>query len=135
MPGGLRLSGNSFSRRLDRAAALMPKHDDELRSKMLDCVLDAPDYLVIQDVARNSNYKKIAQSLIEDDLGRSARISTADDNGERVLAGSDFRSARGRLTRMLELARGESLVTGFQKREGIGGGDFLGVGMFWLFGQ
>jgi hypothetical protein len=48
--------------------------------------LDAADLRGRDDVARHADDKQVAEALIEDDLGRHARIRTAEDNGQRFLA-------------------------------------------------
>ena len=54
---------------------------------MLDRILDAAHRFVIQHIARDPDHKHIAQTLIEHQFGRSARVRAAEDNGKRVLAG------------------------------------------------
>ncbi len=48
--------------------------------------LDAADLRGRNDVARHADDEQVAEALIEDDLGRYARIRTAEDDGQRFLA-------------------------------------------------
>jgi hypothetical protein len=47
--------------------------------------LDRPNLRGGDDVSRNPNDEQVAESLIEDDLGRNTRIRTTKDNCERLL--------------------------------------------------
>ena len=69
---------------------------------MLDCILDASEFVAVDDFPSRPDDKEIADVLIEDDLRRRARIRAADDDGEGCW---DFAvSARRALVGFEELA-------------------------------
>src|SRR5712691_9970642 len=46
------------------------------------------------DVAGDANDEEVPQALVEDDLGGNARIRTAENDGERLLAGGQLGASR-----------------------------------------
>ena len=74
-----------FQRREDGAALRVSEHDDEPRAEPRRRELDAAHLRRCDDVAGNADHEQIAETLIEDDFGRHARIGTAEDDRERHL--------------------------------------------------
>jgi hypothetical protein len=70
----------------DRAALLMPENYDQLRTQVLDCVLDAAEDRVIGDVSSHSDYKQIAQALIKQQLRRDSRVRAAQNHCKWMLS-------------------------------------------------
>ena len=58
---------------------------NERRAEALDGKLDAADLRRGDDVARDPDDEEIAKALVEDDLGRDARVGAAEHDGERLL--------------------------------------------------
>ena len=84
-----------FERGQDRAALRVPEHDDQPRAEPRGGELDAADLRRRDDVAGDADDEQIAEPLIEDDLGRHARVGAAEDDRERLLPASARRGARG----------------------------------------
>ena len=63
----------------------MPEDNDELHSDDLRCVFHAAEFVVVNDVARDADPEDVADSLIEDDLDRIARIHAREDRRKRML--------------------------------------------------
>lgn len=71
----------------DRATARVTKDHDETGGKLSRGEFDAADLGWTDNVARDADHEKVAQPLIENDLYRSPRIGTSQDNRERFLTG------------------------------------------------
>ena len=56
--------------------------------------LDAADLGRRHDVSSDADDKQVAEALVEDDLGRHARIGTTEDDGERLLPRGQLAPAR-----------------------------------------
>ena len=78
----------------DRAALRVAEHDDEARAEALRGELDAADLRRRDDVAGDADDEQVAEPLVEDDLGRHARVGAAEDDRERLLAGGELCAAR-----------------------------------------
>src|SRR6266550_8531389 len=99
----------------------MPKNNDESCSKMVDCVLDAAQRIVIHQIAGRANDEEVPDVLIENDFGRGARISAADDDGKRMLVLRGFRAARGDRFASAHFALSKALVAGLQTTKSLVG--------------
>src|SRR4051794_26617866 len=108
-----------FKRRLDRAAARMAEHHDQTRSEPFGGELDAADSRRCDDVARDTDHEKIAESLVEDDFRGNARIGTAEDDRERLLPVRKLAATRRRREDILAAARDEPAVSFAQAFEGF----------------
>jgi hypothetical protein len=62
--------------------------------KPLGGELDAADLRRGDDVAGDADDEEVAEPLVEDELGRHARVGAAEDDGERLLAGGELAPAR-----------------------------------------
>src|SRR6267378_1718300 len=72
-----------------RGAAWRVSHDDgQPRVEALGRELDAAHLRRRDDIARDADDEQVAETLAEDELGRNARIGTAEHDGERLLAGA-----------------------------------------------
>src|SRR5437667_4862054 len=58
---------HAVDRALDCAAARVPEHHDELRAD-LDRVFEAPELIIVHDVAAHAHGEDVADPLVEDDL-------------------------------------------------------------------
>ena len=83
--------------RLDGTTASVAQHHDKSRAEMLDRVFNAAQLIVPHDFPSRADDEKVTNVLIENDLGRRARIGTADDDGEGMLraGGGHAAGARG----------------------------------------
>ena len=63
----------------------MPQHHDESRAEPLGGELDAADLRRGDDVAGDTDDKKVTKALIEDVLRRHPRIGASENDGERLL--------------------------------------------------
>jgi hypothetical protein len=97
----------------------MPKNDDESSAQIRHRVLDAAQRIVIHEIAGGADHEEVTDVLIEDDFGRSPRISTTDDNGKRMLFLCGFRAAGGDGLARADFALSESLVAGLQATESL----------------
>ena len=70
----------------NRSALRVAQHDDQPRPVALRRELDAADLRGRDDVAGDADDEEIAEPLVEDDFGRHARVGTAQDDRERLLA-------------------------------------------------
>ena len=71
-----------------------PEHDDQARAKARGGELDAADLRGRDDVAGDADHEQVAQPLVEDDLGRHARVGAAQDDGEGLLPGNQRAAPR-----------------------------------------
>ncbi len=65
----------------------MAQNDDEAGAKAFRRIFHASDLRGCNHIPRDSNHKKIAQSLIENELGRNSGIGAANDDGKGLLSG------------------------------------------------
>ena len=70
----------------DSPALLMPKNDDQFRSKVLDGILNTGENVIIDYVACHANHKQISQALVEQQFWRNTRIGAAENHRKRMLA-------------------------------------------------
>ena len=77
---GLPRAGHRLERRVDGATARVSEHHHQLDSETLDCELHAPDARGGDDIPRDADDEQVSQPLIEDDLGRDARIREVGKN-------------------------------------------------------
>ena len=73
----------------------MAEHDDEPRVELLGRELDAADLRRRDDVAGDADDEQVAEPLIEDDLGRHARVGAAEHDRERLLPLGELVAPRG----------------------------------------
>ena len=71
---------------LDRAAGVVPEHDNRLGALDLGCIFEAADNIRVDDVAGDARAEHIADAQVENQFGRNAGIDAADNGGERCLA-------------------------------------------------
>ena len=64
----------------------VPEHHHQPRAKPRRGKFDAVHLRGCDDVACHTDYEQIAEALIEYELGRDARIGTAQHDRERLLA-------------------------------------------------
>lgn len=72
---------------LDRAAAGVAHHHQQLRTSHLVGKFKTAEDVFVDDVARHPGIEKVANALVQNDLGRGARVDARDHAGQRVLAG------------------------------------------------
>src|SRR5882724_8333962 len=75
----------ALQRSLDCTATLMTQDHDQARAQVCDCVLDAAQCMVVDQIASCANDEKVTQVLVEDQLGRGAGIGASENDSERVL--------------------------------------------------
>ena len=114
----------------DRAALRVAEHDDQPRAEALGGELDAADLRRRDDVAGDADDEQVAQALVEDDLGRHARVGAAEDDRERLLPGGEPRRA-WLATRPAAHVRDEAAVALAQSLERVAGGDQRHGGLPW----
>ena len=71
----------------DGAALRVSEHHHEPRAEPRRRELHAVNLRRGDDVARHADDEQVAEALIEDHLGRHARVGAAQDDGERLLTG------------------------------------------------
>ena len=95
--------------------------------KPLGRELDAPYQRGGDDVAGDPDHKEIAESLVEDDLGRDPGIGAAEDDGEWLLPFGQLRSAGLMEHRRAAADAGvEAEIAGPESGEGFVGRDHGG---------
>jgi hypothetical protein len=72
----------------------VPKNNDQFGAQVLDCILDATENGVVNDVPGNSYDEEIAQSLIEEQLRRNSGVGTTEDHSKWVLPGNQLAPPR-----------------------------------------
>ena len=93
-----------------RAARVVPEHDEQRHVQHRDGVLERADDGLGDDLAGVADDEQVADSLVEDDLGREPRVAASEERGDGLLAGRDLGAALDILARMQGLAGDEALV-------------------------
>src|SRR5882724_2309791 len=101
----------------------MPENNDESCSKMVHCVLDAPQRMIIHQVAGSADDEEVPDALIKNYFGRRPRISAPDDDGKGMLFLRGFGAAGGDGLARANFVLSKSLVAGFQATESLIGSD------------
>ena len=114
----------AFHRGGNGTAVLVSHDDDQRHVQMFGRVLDTGGLIVARNVAGDADREDVAEPLVEDDLGRYARIGTCQDRGMRRLAGGQQMLAirglmwmqilLGDVMRVAGLELGERRVGGWQ---------------------
>jgi hypothetical protein len=107
--------------RLNGAAALMPKHDEQRRLEMHTGVLQRAHDLMRDDVARHTNDEQIAKARVEDQLRWHARIAASKNGRVGMLAAGELREDFLPDRREPRFAAHEALVAGDEPRERLVG--------------
>src|SRR6516162_10062685 len=118
----------------DGAALGMAHHDDEARPEACRRELDAADLRGGDDVPGDADHEKIAEALVEHELGRDARVGAPEDDRERLLAG-DEGGAMGRIGSPTDdrAARDEPAVSVPEANESLVGTEHSGT-FYFSFG-
>jgi len=98
-------------RSLHRAAVFMPEYDHEFGAEVLMCILDAAGDIRRDDVASDPDHEQVAETLIEDQFRRHARIAATQDDGEGVLAAAQSRESLLGDVAVFCFATDESLIS------------------------
>ena len=77
------------------AATRVTEHDDEPRMELRRRELHAADLRGRNHVAGHADHEQVAEPLIENDLGRHARVGATQDDRERLLALRELVAPRG----------------------------------------
>jgi hypothetical protein len=85
-------------------------HDDERDAQHGDGVLEAAEHGVGDDLAGVPHHEEVAEPLVEDDLGREARVAAAEERGGRALDVREGGAALDVLPRVPRLAGDEAGV-------------------------
>jgi hypothetical protein len=96
--------------RADRAALVVPEHDDERDAQHGHRVLEAAEHGVGDDLAGVADHEEVAEALVEDDLGREARVAAAEQRGGGALHVREGGAALDVLARVAGLAGDEAGV-------------------------
>ena len=114
----------AFHRRGHGTAVLVSHDDDQRHVQMFGRVLDAGGLVVARNVAGDADREDVAQPLVEDDLGRYARIGARQDRAMRSLTGGQqmltirglmwMQILLGGVMRIASLELGERRVGGWQ---------------------
>ncbi|SPF43787.1 hypothetical protein SBDP1_470058 [Syntrophobacter sp. SbD1] len=73
----------------DGSASLMAEHHNKRTAKVFDGILNTSQDNGVRDVSGNSDHKDLAQSPIEDDLGRDPGIRAGKYYGVGFLSGGE----------------------------------------------
>src|SRR5207247_3847398 len=101
----------ALQRSLDCTAALMTQDHDQARAQVRDCVFDAAQRMVVDQIASRANDEKVTEVLVEDQLGRSAGIGAPDNDREWVLGLGRLRATRCRRFALRYLTRRKAEIT------------------------
>lgn len=69
----------------DGATILMAHNENQWYAKVLDRVFDAADIHRINDLSGSSNHEDVAETDVEYQFGRDARIGATEDESKRLL--------------------------------------------------
>src|SRR5215475_12923574 len=105
--------------RFNGPATLVPQHQNQADTKVLDRVFDASPAFVVDDVACHAQYEEITESLVEYNFGRHTRIGATDDNGKRMLALCNFRATLCGLTGMLKATARVAFIAFLEFGDGL----------------
>ena len=101
----------------------MPENNDESCSKMVHCVLDAPQRMIIHQVAGSADDEEVPDALIKNYFGRRPRISAPDDDGKGMLFLRGFGAAGGDGLARADFVLSKSLVARLQTTDSLIGSD------------
>src|SRR5437016_14163450 len=101
----------ALQRSLDCTAALMTQDHDQARAQVRDCVFDAAQCMVVDQIPSRANDEKVPEVLVEDQLGRSAGIGASENDGERVLLLGCLCAPGGDGFTLGDLTRGKTEIT------------------------
>src|SRR5438034_6672564 len=101
-------SGIAGQSSLDGTATIVTDNNDETGAEMVHCVFDAAETVVIDQVACGADHEKVADVVIEDEFGRSARVGAAHYDGKGALRLRGFRSFGGIRFALRHLMGGET---------------------------
>src|SRR5262249_13148232 len=99
---------------LDRTAAVVTEDDDERYVEHRHRIFDGTQHRRIYGLPGGANHEYVAQSLVEDELGRHPAVRTAQYGSDRLLAGSKAGPVLDALAGVCGLAGNETLVTLFE---------------------
>src|SRR5439155_18396156 len=80
-------------------------------AQVRDCVFDAAQPMVVDQIARGADHKKVPDVLVEDDFGSCAGVRAAENNGERVLLLGCLCAPGGGGFTLGDLTRGKTEIT------------------------
>jgi len=104
-----------IDRALDGAAGGVTHDENEPGTRRGAGEFEAPEQVVIGDVARNARVEGVADPGVEDDLGWRARVDTAQYRGGRELA-ARRRTLLRQVVVWVHLPAAEALVAALQHR-------------------
>jgi hypothetical protein len=86
------------------------QHKDQAATQVIDCVFNASQVFIVDDVSGDAADEQITETLIKNNLRRHPRIGATDDDGERMLRLCQFCAPCRRLTGMLQIAAGITTI-------------------------
>ena len=104
-------------RRLHRPAPFVSENDEERRAQMHCRVLERAHHLRRDDVAGHAHDEELAESGVEQELWRHARVAAADDGGVGMLAPGEVGQDLFLHRRKPGLAAEEALVAGDEAQQ------------------
>ncbi len=118
-----------FDRGGDCAAIRVSEHHDEWHAQKLHRKFETGEPIVIGEIAREPDNKKIAGSLVERNFRGNARIRAAQDRGNRLLRTGPRRASGGKIPmcRLVGNIAGIALHEAAQRRIGT---DRVGLRLF-----
>ena len=111
---------------LHGAALVVAEHEDQRHLEHGDRVLERADDGVGDDLPGVAHDEQVAEPLVEDDLGREARVAAAEQRGVRRLGLGELLAVLDVLPRMQRLAGDEALVAAHHLAPDVGGRALLG---------
>ena len=111
---------DELKRRLHGRAVVMTEHDDQRHIQDRDAVLDGAEYRTVDDVARGADDEHVAEALVEDHLGRDARVAAAEQHGGGLLPARQLGDAARTLIRVRRSAFDEAPVAVTEGAPGAG---------------
>ena len=113
-----------FQSSIDGATLRVPEHDDQARVEAFGGKFDTSDQRWRNNVTGDTNYEQVAESLIENDLDRHARIGTAENCCKGLLPGREGFAAVGVNARIgNRRISDESLISLLEPRESFASRD------------
>ena len=81
-----------LKRRCNRTAPFMAQNHEQLGVEVNARIFDAAYHVVSHDIAGNTNHKKVAETLIEDEFDGNTGVAATQNGSKRMLTGFELES-------------------------------------------
>ena len=96
----------------------MAQDDDQPRAEVVDGIFNAPQAMVVDQVAGRADHKQIADVLVKNQFRRGPRVGTTDDDRKRVLALGRLDPPGGRRLALAHRVGHKTCIARFEPGEG-----------------